>query len=278
MKKMTLQEFFGGPGPGYPGSHDSGGKHKFPRPYKTHGRNEFPYVEDAGEVMSDEEIEEELGLDESLSLVEFYKAGKTMPGTDAMSYGKLQSSGGGFGGGKSSSGYQGAGKHPNSNDEDPVEADEAGAMPIEWMNEPSADTEEFDEYFGITETIGMRDRATKEGGPVSTKQPWKDGIPNSGPNYTTEDDVDEEVELDALEQEVGLSLRNTFDRVQESFIKEWADDDYGRHITTKKADGAEDDLEFWNNIEDGNPYYWTSEEEFKQTEKSRRKKRDNAKA
>lgn len=268
--KISLLEWFGGPGPGLPGS-GINWKGKFPRDPRIAGTDEFPYTNDAGETFSDEEIDKELEL-ESLSLVEFYKAGKTMPGTDAMSYGKQLSSGGGFGGGKNSSGWSGAGKYPNENPEDPEEVDETSAIPTEWMNNHD-DYKEFDKYFDIQEAIGIgaRERATKEGGPVSTKQPWKDGLPSSKPNYTTVPDIDEEQQKRNLEDELGLSLTNTFERVQEAYLKEWADDDYQRYMSTKKAGREEVDLDFWENLENENPFYWTSDREFKKREKERKK-------
>lgn len=263
MKKLTLEGFF------HPGKHDNE-EHRFSRPMRTQGRNDFPYSFGPEEVMDDEEIDEELELEESISLKEFYGIGKRMPGTDAMSYGRTQNSAGGHTGGKSSKGWQGAGKTPNHSEEDPVEEDENRAMPADWMNyDEEEDYEVFDDFYGLSEVmIGTRERATKEMGPASTKQPWKDGAPRDPLNLTTEDDVDEEEELEELQRDVGLSLEAAL-KEYSSVLNVSADTSYSHAAGTKKQRGEYEDLEFFDKMEDSNPFLINTEEEFKEEERKR---------
>ena len=251
MKKLSLEGLF------HPGEHDNNDGHRFPRPVKTVGRDEFPYVDGAGETMSDEEIDAELGF----NLQEFYKA-SSIKANDGVSIGKMIHRGGGHGGGKGKSFGNWVTK---ASEEDPEEKAETRALPSEWFNTDEGDDYEvFDDYFNIQEIARVpRETATKELAPVSTKQGWKNGIPSAAQNYTTQEDIDPEEEREKVESELGLSLES----VMVSMMKEWADSDWSKAAASKKVKSQEADLDFFDKIQSTHDYMMNTEDEFRDEQK-----------
>lgn len=253
MKKLSLEGLF------HPGEHDNNDGHRFPRPMRTVGRDEFPYVDDAGETMSDDEIEEETGL--GFGLYEFYKA-SSIKANDGVSLGKMIHRGGGHKGGKGKSWGNWITK---ASEEEPEEKAETRALPTDWFNnDEDSDLEEFDKYFGLDEVARVpRDTATKELAPVSTKQGFKNGIPSSGPNYTTQDDIDPEEEKRKIEGELGLSLESALIKV----FKEWADSDWSRAAGSKKVKADKADLDFFDLMTSDHEFLMNTADEFREGQK-----------
>lgn len=252
MKKLSLEGIF------HPGEHDNDSGHRFSKPPRTVGRKEFPYVDDAGETMSDEEIDAELGF----NLQEFYKAA-SVKANDGVSLGKMIHRGGGHGGGK---GKSFGNWIQNEYEEDPEDIAKTRALPSEWLNNDNDDYEEFDDFYGLDEVRVPRETATKELAPVSTQQPFINGVPASGVNYTTRDDIDPEEEKQKLERDVGLSLESVYKKI----VREWADSDWSRSTFSKKVGSAENDLNFFDNIQSGNEYLMNTVEDFEDGQKEER--------
>lgn len=252
MKKLSLESFF------HPEIPSSANKHKFPNKIKKYG-NTFPYILDdkESEKMTDDEISQEIGLSE-------FKLGRTMPNADNLSKGGKMNNSAGIGG-KASKSFA---NYMQDKETDKVPED-VHALNIDYTNfDPQDEYEGVETYIAneslsLTEMVrGAREMATKEMAPVSTKQPWANGLPSHGNDYSITQDEEYE-NLKSLEKEVGLSL--------ESILREFADTDWERGAQSKKAFGEDEDIDFFENLEgDGHQFLMNSETEFRDTERKRK--------
>lgn len=253
MKKLSLESIFS---PEMPSKLN---RHKSPLPSKIKGSNTFPYNDDGEEGFSEEEIESELGLME-------FGLGKRMPSADNLSIGKMN--GASQGAGKGSKGF--ANYLKGETQEIPSDAKAQNISRANSFDEEH-ELDDLDQYLAneslsLMELRGAREIATKELAPVSTKQPFANGLPSFGdeednPFLITGKSKEEEREEALEDEQIERDLKGL--RMSLESIMEWADSDWSSWAAAKKSHGPKDDLLFFDELENVNPYLMNSEEDFK---------------
>ncbi len=195
MKKMSLLEFFGGPGPGYPELPSPKNKHHFSKNphdvkngfYYSHGKSTYPYDNPKDDLNLDGELENQ----EVLNITDMFEGlfGRTMSAGDNTSLSRPSTSKIGNTGGGTGKTAQGFG-----------DFDVATLDPEDATDEETS--KRLDGYFAreenrvkpVMERRGARD-AYSDQPTVTTQQPFASGLPTGNEPWRAETHLEKEEEF-----------------------------------------------------------------------------------